>query len=720
MTHIITDSRTGSNREFALVYDTEANGFVTDGLVDGKFQKAGDIMWCLCAKDMITGRRWEWGGPEGLFPHRNEIRQLIRHSRTLVAHNQIKHDLAQLYKLGIVSPEDWWDAKIIDTFTVSTLLNPDRQRPVGLKGKAGPHGLEAWGVRAGRLKPEQEQWAVWEPSMLHRCREDVEINEFAFLELQKESKQDAWQWQVAMDVEHKQAFIIAEQERAGWHFYREKAQGFIDDFTEKIADIDKVLVPLMPPKVVFNTPLKDVFKKDGNYTASTCKWFGCKSEDAKSETPPVGKPPIAANYFVKQLDDTVRPATIEEIKAWPEKKVGIVNRCTHTLPNPGSDDQIKDYLISLGWQCDEHTDGGAPKFTESSLETDHNKQALGENGHLAAKRKVLQSRLSQLQGWMENVRPDGRITANCNPCGAVTGRARHKTIVNVPRTTSDYGHEMRSVFGVPDLFCELGYDASGLELRCLAHYMEDPEYIRQLLEGDIHTVNMIAAGLSSRDQAKTFIYALLYGAGDLKIGRIVGGNSTQGKELKAKFFANIPSLGRLLNKVRAVAQRGYIRGIDGRKLFVRSDHAALNTLLQSAGAIVMKYAMIVLDDWLAAEGFKHPSRRLADIYCNPQHVMKVGDIHDEGQLQMLASLVTDRATFKGTDKEAAKWMPDQRVWSAPRLISGSKKDGGEWERVYCRPGELAVHAVREAGRQLQFNCPLDGEYKVGKSWADCH
>ena len=140
------------------------------------------------------------------------------------------------------------------------------------------------------------------------------------------------------------------------------------------------------------------------------------------------------------------------------------------------------------------------------------------------------------------VREDGRIEATCNPCGCNTGRARHKGIVNVPRTTTEFGKEMRSVFGAPEGYWMLGYDASGLELRCLAHYMEDPDYIHQVLHGDIHTINMIAAGLPDREMAMTFIYALIYGAGDLKIGRIVGGNSTTGKELRYKFYKAIPAL----------------------------------------------------------------------------------------------------------------------------------------------------------------------------------
>ena len=678
-----------TERDLFLVFDTEANGFYEDGT----------FMWILCAKDMLTGQRWEWGGPEGLEPYREEIRALFRRAKILVCHNLIKHDLPQMYKLGIVSPKDWWDAKIVDTFTISTVLNPDRPRIPGTKG---PHGLESYGVRAGRLKPKQEQWAEWEENMRTRCREDVEINEFAFKYLQEESKQDAWEWACAIDVEHKAAFIIAEQERVGWHFFKDKAQEHITYLDTEIAKIDEVVVPMMPEKEEFLTPIKKLYLKNGKYTKQVCDWYGVEADSALSDEPPI-----------------VMPEGITEDIA---KTVGIFQRIKKTPPNPNSDLQMKDFLLTQGWLPDEYTPKGSPKLTESSLDS-----VTGEAGTLLARRKVLLARRNQLEnaknpelkGWMSMIREDGRISAICNPTGAVSGRATHKQIVNVPRTTSVFGREMREVFGVPEGRRQVGYDASGLELRCLAHYMNDPDYIHDVLHGDIHTTNMIAAGLEDRNDAKTFIYALIYGAGDLKIGRIVGGNSTTGKELRFKFYKAIPALDELLTRTKTVAKRGFLKGLDGRKLHVRSDHSSLNTQLQAAGATVMKYAYIMLDDWLAAEGFKHSARMMADIYAPLAPAAKVGDIHDEGQMDVAEEYASEVQGFSGSKEEAELWTPDERIWSAPELTDGTKEDG-RWSRTYARPGELAVLAIRQAGDTLGFNCPLDGEYKVGSSWADTH
>tara|TARA_R110000822_G_scaffold256950_1_gene382622 strand:- start:125 stop:772 length:648 start_codon:yes stop_codon:yes gene_type:complete len=215
---------------------------------------------------------------------------------------------------------------------------------------------------------------------------------------------------------------------------------------------------------------------------------------------------------------------------------------------------------------------------------------------------------------------------------------------------------------VPKGYKLVGCDAAGLELRMLAHYMDDVEYTKEILHGDIHTANQTAAGLTTRDQAKTFIYAFLYGAGDAKIGTITGGSARDGKRLKEKFLTNTPALAALRDRVGTAANRGYLTGLDGRKLWIRSPHAALNTLLQSAGAIVMKKALTILAEY-------------AKIY-NIQYKF-VGNIHDEIQ----AEVREDQAqTF----------------------------------------GWLAVECIKAAGVKLNLRCPLDGDFKIGESWAQTH
>ena len=270
-----------------------------------------------------------------------------------------------------------------------------------------------------------------------------------------------------------------------------------------------------------------------------------------------------------------------------------------------------------------------------------------------------------VSSWIEAVDVDtGRVHGYVNSNGAVTGRMTHSkpNVAQVPSSHSPYGVESRSCWIASEGYSLVGMDASGLELRMLAHYMNDEKYTSEILDGDIHTANMLAAGLTDRSQAKTFIYAYLYGAGDEKIGSIVGGGRAEGAALKAKFLENTPSLAVLRADVEKQAMKGNIEGLDGRRLMIRSSHAALNTLLQSAGAIVMKKALTLLDEYAKLWGIKYRF---------------VGNIHDEIQ----------------TEVEIGK------------------------ENIF---GGLAVSCIQAAGIHFNLNCPLDGEYKVGKSWASTH
>ena len=327
--------------------------------------------------------------------------------------------------------------------------------------------------------------------------------------------------------------------------------------------------------------------------------------------------------------------------------------------NPGSRKQIAERLMGLGWKPRKHTEKGTVIVDEKVLQTVRIPQAKPILRYL-----LLQKRVAQVKSWVENVSERGRVHCKVRTNGAITGRMTHSkpNLAQVPRVGSEYGEECRSVWTVEDGNVLLGADASGLELRMLAHFMDDKNYTKEILEGDIHTANMQAAGLTDRDQAKTFIYAFLYGAGPAKIGQIVGGGEPEGRRLIDSFLKNTPALQKLKDKVSRLAEKEWLPGLDGRRLIVRSQHAALNTLLQGAGAIVMKQALIILN------------RKL--IHAN-MDARFVANVHDEWQIET-------------TEQDA--------------------------ETV----GHFAVQSIRQAGIRLNLRCPLDGEFKVGLNWAATH
>ena len=327
--------------------------------------------------------------------------------------------------------------------------------------------------------------------------------------------------------------------------------------------------------------------------------------------------------------------------------------------NVGSRQQIARRLSTLGVVFDKVTEKGNPIVDEAVLDTIDLPEAKSVSEYL-----MLQKRYAQVHSWLEHVQEDGRVHGRVISNGAVTGRMTHQSpnMAQVPASYSPYGHECRSCWTVPEGKKLVGFDASGLELRMLAHYMNDKEFTNVLLTEDIHTRNQLAAGLETRPQAKTFIYAFLYGAGDAKIGTIVGGSAKDGAYLKRRFLSNTPALESLRERVTRASGRGYLTGLDGRRLRVRSEHAALNTLLQAAGAIVMKKALVILDDYATQWKLDYNF---------------IGNIHDEVQSEVVAD-------------QAEKY------------------------------GWLAVECLKAAGVHFNLRCPLDGEFQIGTTWAETH
>ena len=344
------------------------------------------------------------------------------------------------------------------------------------------------------------------------------------------------------------------------------------------------------------------------------------------------------------------------------KKDSVVKvaRCIITDFNLGSRKQIGEYLIEFGWKPKVFTPTGQPQVDEKIL----SKVDGIPEAKLIADYLMYQKRVAQVESWIKKADPDNRVRGYVNSNGTITGRMTHKdpNLAQVPSSNSPYGKDCRACWTVPRGSKLVGIDASGLELRMLAHYMNDEDYTNEVINGDIHTTNQKLAGIESRNKAKTFIYALCYGAGVKRLSEILGGSTSHASSVRESFFNNLPAFTTLTNNVERSSTKGFLKGLDGRKLFVRSKHSALNTLLQGAGAIVMKQALVIFNNALNKEGI--------DAHF-------VANVHDEWQVEV--------------DKEHA-------------------------ERV----GEIGVAAIVAAGQDLNLNCPLDGEYNVGNNWSETH
>ena len=566
--------------------------------LDIETNMAHSVIHLCVTQDIDTGEVCVWKAPTGLWEY-------LKDATLIVAHNGISFDFPILNKL--------WKTKIglkqaYDTLIVSRLLEPTKE---------GGHSLDAWGKELGVQKLDYKATWQW---MMNReeeyagecfdkpietlldwyCKRDVDVLNRLYIHLSDHVRNQGFSGD-SVALEHAVAAIIKKQEVNGFKLDVVHATCLLSDLKLKMGVIYDKMQELYPP------------------------------------------------YEVERISE----------------KTGKVLKPEVITFNPASRQQIAEKLIALGWKPTKKTEKGQVIVDEGTL--------MGLKYPIAgmlAEYMMLQKRIGQIESWLEVLGADGRVHGRVITNGAVTGRMTHMkpNMAQIPNSGSPYGPECRQCWTVEEGNVLVGCDASGLELRMLAHYMKDDDYVKTVTEGsskdgtDVHTVNQKAASLQTRDQAKTFIYAFLYGAGPAKIGSIVGGSAKDGQKLIDAFLKGTPALKRLRDKVSVYASKGYVPGLDGRKIWVRSEHAALNSLLQGAGAIVMKKALCLLND---------------TIRVNKWDAKFVANVHDEFQI------------------ECHKDIAD--------LV-----------------GKAGRQAIIDAGLAYNLRCPLDGEYKIGKNWRETH
>ena len=368
-----------------------------------------------------------------------------------------------------------------------------------------------------------------------------------------------------------------------------------------------------------------------------------------------------AIMFLSKLEDEQHKLEQQAEEMFEPTEVVLKTKTKYIPFNIASRKQIAERLIEKGWKPTHKTEKGNIIVSEEIL----SKLKMPE-AQMFSRYFLLQKRTGLLKSWIQECQEDERVRGRVLTLRTITGRMAHHSpnMAQVPATYSPYGEECRELWTVsnPDTHTLVGTDASSLELRCLAHYMDDPKFTKEVLTGDVHTANMKAAGLTNRDQAKTFIYAFLYGAGPSKIGKVVGGNARVGQQLTSKFLSNMPKLKTLRDNVTEAAETGTIKALDGRRLHIRSPHASLNTLLQGAGAIVCKQWLVHMDERIRKSGVD---------------VKLVASVHDEYQFEV------------------------------------DKKD-------VERFGQITKDAMIETTSTLGMRCPLDCEYKAGTTWKETH
>ena len=632
-----------------LMFDIETNGLL----------KEVNVLHCMCVYDTETEKMYRFD-PTNIEDGVKMLQEEIDKGGMLCGHNIIDYDIPALEKLypKLFHIPYEKQGQVVDTLVLARLIYSNIDTiDLGLM-KSGKlpktlyksHKLMAWGYRLGVLKgtygEQEDAWAVYNPEMLDYNEQDVWVTKALYEKLTARPYS-----QRAIELEHQVAWLMAKQERNGFKFDYEGALKLSEELKERQAVITTALlkkIPEIPDKVFM--PKRD--NKRLGYKAGV----------------PVQKYKTFNPNSRQQIEYVFR--TMYHYN--PD------NPDLYDIPDMAENPNLADYRLKM--------DDITMKYIKEDPECP---EELREIAGMIQESLMLKKRLGQIadgsNAWLSAYDPDdGCIHGRVIPNGAVSGRATHSNpnVAQVPHVGSPYGAECRSLWSAGDWW-QAGIDACGLELRCLAHYMspyDKGKYAHTILNGDIHTMNQKAAGLPERNQAKTFIYAFLYGAGDAKIGKIIGGDASDGKRIKRKFLKATPAIKNLRDAVQnAIVEtdrgkvvrwkRHYLKGLDGRLLHVRSPHSALNLLLQSAGALVCKKWIVRTEERLIQRGLKHGW---------DGDFAYMAWVHDEIQVACCT-------------KEIAEIVVSE-----------------------------AQAAMRDAQEYFGFRMQLDTEGIIGKNWCDCH
>lgn len=651
-----------------LIFDIESDGFLDEMTV----------IHCVHMGDPVTGEQWGYSSRPGADGTVEEGLERLRIADEIGGHNVFRFDIPAIQKIY----PDWKPTGYVwDTLALSCLAYPkDELKDIDAKkqkrgvypakfyekGYFAGQQLGAWGYRLGELKGEYEAgFATFNEEMDDYCAQDVKVNIALWHKVWDRFAKD----EVPRDsvvMENEVLRIIAGQEQHGFCFDVAKAQALEADLLVRKAELDAELRKSFKPWIA---PVK--YKGQPVVV------------EAKRRTK------------VRRWDENFNEYFVEFAKGETYEKLQLI------MFNPASRAHIVNRLCTLyGWKPKVFTASGEPELSEETLDgLEFPEAPLLKEYLMVDKRLGMLS--SGKQAWLGHVKEDGRIHGRVNTNQAVTGRMTHSfpNVAQVPAGGAPYGKQCRELFHAPNGYLLVGCDAEGLELRCMGHFMgryDGGAYGDTVVNGDksqgtdVHTVNQRAVGLNSRDSAKTFIYALIYGGGDAKLGEIIvadmpdeerrswlaarkseedkeKGYRILGGKARKRIMEKLPALGALVDAVQSkVRQQGWIRGIDGRRLPIRKAHAALNTLLQSAGALVMKKALVLMEAEFIAQG-----------WVIGEDLAFVANIHDEVQIEAKEDIANQVAT-------------------------------------------IAADAIRRAGDYFEFRCELAGNSALGRNWAETH
>lgn len=591
-------------------------------------------VWCLCAVNIKSGEEISIAGDN------KEIADWVSRRKAegckFIFHNGLGYDAPTLNRILGTSLAI---GDIIDTMMLSMLYSPSLD---------GGHSLGAWGTRLRFPKGEFDDFSRLSTQMVEYCLQDARLCRRVYVELVRRMLRAGFTEQ-GIELEHRAWQLIDKQKKNGFAFNIEAAHALYAKLRSLETDIERQVHEIWPPVLQVVGTYKRPYKQDGNPSAN----------------------------FLRHREQYERVEVRED---------GLEYDCYDRVAfNIGSPPQRIEKLVELGWEAlpNERTPTGLPKPTSKGKLVPSLVKFVEENEHpgprLIAKWMDINARANMINTWIEAYNEStGCIHGSLWLANTLRYRHSNPNTANIPAVRLDkedhplLGEAGAFTYEARDLWtCRnsedrrlVGTDAKGIQLRVLAHYLNNPEFSEAVLNGDPHSYNQQIGGFETRAVAKTFIYAFLLGAGDEKVGQIIGGSPREGKSVKARFIGNFPGLQELLERLgQQVERRGRIILCDGTPIIVTQPHTRLGYLLQGDESRIMKRAAILTD--------REVRRRGLD-------VLKVGDIHDE-------------------------WQNDVYLPHVDEFVN-----------------DVCPSSFRSAGVSFAYRVPIDCDSKVGLTWAQTH
>jgi DNA polymerase-1 len=612
-------------------------------------------IWCVTLTNLVTKEEVEFTDAESFKVWLEERSDIV-----FVGHNFLAYDCVVLNRLwGCRIRAD----RVVDTFVLSQLYNPTYPKPRGMKGTAGAHSLEAWGIRLRYPKGEFNDFSQYTPQMLTYCRRDTRLTALLFLRLSERMRNVGFT-ERGVELEHLAWNIIQnKQKRAGFPFDIKRAQELYVTLRAREKELQDEIYALWPPRLEVVGEYKSGRKRDGT--------TNLQYERHKGQYP---------------------------VLEWKEDGGYIVY--DYVAFNLGSPPQRVAKLLELGWQPTQYTKAGNPKVDEDAL-LDFAERSQTPEVKALAKWVVINSRANMVNTWLEAYNRDtGCIHGSLFIASTLRYRHSNPNSANIPAVrlkkgdngddviqygeAGGYSYESRDLWVAggsgrdgDSEWVLVGIDGTGIQNRCLIHGLiktigEEPlkDFIELSLRGDIHKHNIDVLGLAHKAAAKKFYYTLMMGGGGEKLANDqvqFGTHMTAGEATakKNRLIASMPGFGELIKALKAeLEETGRIRLCDGTPILVPSPHMVIPYLLQGDESRLMKQAMIYVDEIIRREKWGND-------------IIKVADIHDEWQYRARKSVV---------DEFVAKALP-------------------------CFP---------RAGESFDYRIIIEGDAKIGQTWAETH